>query len=279
MAAPVSTDLVVNGLRLRHLDWGAATSPPVLALHGLRSYAHTWDVLAEALAGSHRVIAPDFRGRGNSEWDPARDYFTNAYVCDIEALVDRLDLQTFAIIGHSMGGAVAYAYAARHPNRVSALVIEDIGPGSSTASGGAERIVREMRNTPGDFASLDAARAYWRSIRPAISEQALASRVTNTVRDAGDGRWVWQMDMQGIAAARLAGDPAGPVDLWECVESLRCPTLVIRGADSDFLPEYICTEMAARQPLLRWTAVPDAGHYVHDDAPETFARLVADFLG
>lgn len=278
VGSPVSTSVILNGLRQRHLVWGGDASPPVLALHGLRSYAHTWDTVADALAGQHRVIAPDFRGRGDSEWDPERDYFTNAYVSDVEALVEHLGLERFAIVGHSMGGSVGYAYAARHPDRVSALVVEDIGPGSSTATSGAGRIIREITSTPTYFDGLPAVHDYWRTLRPGISDDALASRVAHTVREASDGRWEWKLDMAGIGAARLSGDPGGPVDLWKCVESLRCPTLVVRGGQSDFLPETTCAEMARRQPLVRWVEVAGAGHYVHDDEPEVFVDLVADFL-
>ena len=84
--------------------------------------------------------------------------------------------------------------------------------------------------------------------------------------------------MAGSAAARQSGDPAGSVDLWACVESLRCPTLVIRGARSDFLPAQTCTEMAQRQPLLQWAEVEGAGHYVHDDNTRAFIELVSKFL-
>jgi esterase len=269
----------INGLTYHYLQWGDQDASAVLLLHGLRSYAHTWAHIAEQLAGSHRVIAPDFRGRGDSSWDPQRDYFTNAYVSDIEELIALLGLTRFSIIGHSMGGAVGYAYAARHPNQVQRLLVEDIGPGSSTNTSGADRILREIASTPTDFVSLDAVHAYWRGIRPDITDEALASRIEHTVRPAADGRWEWKLDMAGIAAARQSGDPAGPVDLWACVESLRCPTLVVRGAQSDFLPVHICTEMTRRQPLVRWTEVPNAGHYVHDDNPTAFIHLVFDFLG
>jgi pimeloyl-ACP methyl ester carboxylesterase len=84
--------------------------------------------------------------------------------------------------------------------------------------------------------------------------------------------------MAGIAEARLSGDPAQGIDLWACVESLRCATLVVRGAESDFLPAETCVDMAARQPLLRWRTVSSAGHYVHDDNPEEYVRVVSEFL-
>jgi pimeloyl-ACP methyl ester carboxylesterase len=250
----------------------------VLLLHGLRSYARTWEPVAQALSGSHLLIAPDFRGRGESAWDPERAYRTDAYVSDIERLVALLGLDRFAIVGHSMGGTVAYTYAARHPDQVSALVIEDIGPGSSTDTSGAARILTEMAGTPTRFGSLGEVRAYWRGIRPDITEEALASRIENTVRPAADGGYEWRLDMAGIAEARRSGDPAGAVDLWACVEALRCPTLVIRGAQSDFLPVGTCEQMARRQPLVRWAEVPDAGHYVHDDNPAAYLDLVRGFL-
>lgn len=278
MPEPTSHHVVINGLNCHFLRWGDDRRPAVLMLHGLRSYAQTWDPVARALSGTHAVIAPDFRGRGDSAWDPDRDYFTNAYVGDMEKLVASLGLTRFGIIGHSMGGTVGYAFAARHPDQVEALVVEDIGPGSSTDTAGADRILRELRDTPTSFDSLAAVRAYWRDTRPGITDDALRSRIAHTVRPDGDGRWEWKLDMQGIAAARRSGDPAGPVDLWACVEALRCPTLVLRGARSDFLPVSVCREMADRQPLLRWAEIPEAGHYAHDDNPAEFLRLVTGFL-
>lgn len=275
---PSSHQAHINGLTYRYLQWGGNDSPALLMVHGLRSYARTWEPVARLLGGAHRVIAPDLRGRGESAWDPRRDYHLDAYVSDLEQLVARLGLARFAFVGHSLGGTVGYVYAARHPDQVAALVVEDIGPGSSTNTEGARRILREMRQTPTGFDSLDAARAYWRRLRPHITEDALTSRVRNTVRPDGDGRYSWSLDMAGIAAARLAGDPAGPVDLWACVDALRCPTLVIRGDHSDFLPRETCEQMARRQPLLRWAELPGAGHYAHDDNPAEFIRIVSEFL-
>jgi pimeloyl-ACP methyl ester carboxylesterase len=279
VAITASSHIVqVNGLTCRFLQWGDADSPAVLLLHGLRSYARTWEPVAQALSGSHLLIAPDFRGRGDSAWDPGRSYRTGTYVSDIENLAAQLGLSRFAIIGHSMGGTVAYTYAARHPDQITALVIEDIGPGSSTDTSGAARILSEMESTPARFRTLEEVRGYWRSIRPDITEAALASRIENTVRPADDGGFDWRLDMAGIAEARRTVDPAGSVDLWTCVEELRCPTLVVRGARSDFLPAATCEQMARRQPLLRWEQVPDAGHYVHDDNPAAFTDLVRGFL-
>lgn len=278
MTAPTSHFLDVNGLKHRYLEWGAPSATPVVLLHGLRSYAHTWDPIAAALSASYRLIAPDLRGRGESDWDPHQDYYPDRYLADLESLVAQLGLGRFALVGHSLGGTVTYAYAAAHPDQVVAAVVEDIGPGSSTDTAGAERILRELSITPAGFDSLGDVYAYWRSIRPGVSDEALASRVEHTVRPAAGGRWEWRLDMAGIAAARCRSDPARAIDLWACVERLRCPTLVIRGGRSDFLPAETCAELSRRQPLVRWHEIPDAGHYTHDDAPARFLELVTGFL-
>jgi pimeloyl-ACP methyl ester carboxylesterase len=101
----------------------------------------------------------------------------------------------------------------------------------------------------------------------------------HTLRQNPDGHWVWKFDLEGIARSRLDPDPARQVDLWPHVAVLRCPALVLRGAQSDFLPASTCEEMATRQPLLSWTEIPDAGHYVHDDNLTSYLAALRCFLG
>ncbi|EKX60373.1 alpha/beta fold hydrolase [Streptomyces ipomoeae] len=269
---------VLNGLRAHYIEWGEPNGPAVLMLHGLRSYAQTFEPLAARLADRYRVIALDARGRGDSDWDPAGQYYTASYVADLEQFTDHLGLDRFVLLGHSMGGATAYVYAARHPERVRGAVIEDIGPGSSISGAGAERIKREVAETPAEFASLDAARAYWLRIRPGISSDALESRLRHTLRPGTCGRWLWKFDLDGIAKAWLDSDPARQVDLWPSVEALRCPTLVVRGGASDFLPPATAAEMTVRNPLVHAVEIPGAGHYVHDDAPDAFHHELEHFL-
>ncbi|WP_208921520.1 alpha/beta fold hydrolase [Streptomyces capitiformicae] len=277
---PVGRDrfLTLNGLRTHYVEWGDEGRPPIVMLHGLRSYARTFEPLAERLADRYRVLAPDARGRGDSDWDPKGEYHTESYVADLEEFTDRLGLDRFVLLGHSMGGTTTYVYAARHPERVGAAVVEDIGPGSSQSGEGAERIKREVAGTPRDFPSRETARAYWRGIRPNISEDALDSRMRHTLTPDDEGRWRWKFDLAGIAAARLDPDPARQVDLWPYVESLRCPTLVVRGGQSDFLSAATAAAMARLNPRINTVEIPGAGHYVHDDAPEPFLHHFTRFL-
>lgn len=269
---------MLNGLQAHYVEWGDPQAPPIVLLHGLRSYARTWEPVAAALSDRYRLIALDHRGRGESDWDPAEEYFIGSYISDLEQFADTLGLTRFVLVGHSMGGATALVYAARHPELVRLLVVEDVGPGSSAATMGAERVKRELAETPREFATLAAARAYWRSVRPGISEEALRSRVRHTLREEPSGRWVWKFDLDGIARARLNPDPARQIDLWPPVAALRCPTLVMRGAQTDFLPISTCEEMTNRQPLLSWVEIPEAGHYVHDDNLSDYLTALGSFL-
>ncbi|GGL08191.1 alpha/beta fold hydrolase [Streptomyces flaveus] len=270
--------ITLNGLRTHYVEWGYEDRPAIVMLHGLRSYARTFEPLAQRLGDRYRVLAPDARGRGDSDWDPKGEYYTESYVADLEQFADRLGLDRFVLLGHSMGGTTTYVYAARHPERVGAAVVEDIGPGSSLSGEGAKRIKREVANTPPDFPSQEAARAYWRDIRPNISEDALDSRLRHTLAPDGEGRWRWKFDLAGIAAARLDPDPARQVDLWPYVDALRCPTLIVRGGESDFLPAATMAAMTQRNPRIHTVEIPGAGHYVHDDAPDLFHHRLTRFL-
>lgn len=270
--------VVVNGLIAHYVEWGSPAAPAVLFLHGLRSYAETWEPIARSLADRYRCIALDHRGRGGSGWPADGDYSTAAYVRDVAAFVDALGLADCALVGHSMGGTNAIVYAAAHPERVRALVIEDIGPGSSTGSDGASRIRDELAATPRTFPDVEAARAFWRSHRPGISTEALDSRMAHTLKPTSEGGLAWRYDLEGIAAARLDPDPARFVDLWPPLLSLTCPVLVLRGARSDFLPAPVADEMVDRGHDVRLVVVPDAGHYVHDDNLSAVLAALTRFL-
>ncbi|QUD90294.1 alpha/beta fold hydrolase [Phenylobacterium montanum] len=281
-AAPLANErtrfVQVNGLQLCIREWGEAGRPAMVLLHGLRGFSATWRTLAQALSPTWRLVAIDQRGRGESDWDPEANYYTDAYLADLEAVVDGLGLERFVLVGHSMGGTTAYVYAARHPSRVAALVIEDIAPGSSAKGAGAERIMREMSSLPASFETWTDARAYWRSARPSLGEEALEQRLAESLREDGSGRITWRYDAAGISRVRLNPDPARTVDLWPVVEALQVPTLILRGGQSDFCPEATVGEMIRRNPQISSVTIPGASHYVHDDAPDPFLQHLRSFL-
>ncbi|MBU0554970.1 MAG: alpha/beta hydrolase [Alphaproteobacteria bacterium] len=267
-----------GGIDLRVREWGDPTAPAIVLLHGLRGYSGTWRALAAALGDRYRLVAFDARGRGESDWDPGRNYYTDAYLSDLEAVVDALELEQFVLLGHSMGGTTSYVYAARHAERLAALIVEDITAGSSVAGAGFERIVAEMKALPTHFADWSQARAYWRKLRPNVSDAAIEERLFESMRADADGGVLWRYDAEGIAETRVRPDPARIVDLWPVIASIRVPTLVIRGGRSDFCSLSSVRKLESENPALTHASVEEASHYVHDDAPEAFLRLVEGFL-
>lgn len=280
-AADAGIDAFVSleGLRFHYVRWGNPEAPLIICLHGLRSYARTFEPLARVLADRFHVLALDQRGRGDTDWDPACNYYIDQYVRDLEALVERLGCDKFHLLGHSMGGANALYYAFRNPDRLMSVILEDSGPGASdVGSAGVERIKRELRSTPMSFPSWDEATAFWRSARPNVTEEAIVSRVANSLREF-EGRIVWKHDQAGIAECRISPAPgrAAP-DLWPGVDAVKCPALILRGANSDYLSKETAVAVCRRNSNFKMHEIPAAGHYVHDDNPDAFIRAVEAFL-
>lgn len=269
---------VVAGLRFHITEWGPVSAWPVVMLHGIRGYGETFRGLAEALQPHVRAIAFDQRGRGNSDWDATWNYYTDAYVSDLAGLVERLRLARFDLLGHSMGGINAIVYAARHPQRVRRLVIEDAGPGAFESSAGAARIRHELAMTPDRFSSWEAAATFMRRLRPTVTEEARQQRLRSMLKPLADGGFTWRYDHAGITATRLDPDPTRLVDLGPYVQALACPTLVLRGGRSDYLQSEMVRRMCELNRRISAVEIPDAGHYIHDDQPTLFVEAVTDFL-
>jgi pimeloyl-ACP methyl ester carboxylesterase len=247
-------------------------------LHGIRGYAETFARLGQLLNPRFRTIAYDQRGRGESDWDPELQYYTDTYVRDLEAIVRQLRLARFDLLGHSMGGITAFVYAAANPHCVRRLIVEDAGPGASEDSAGATRIRQGLISTPASFRSWQAAVEFMRQLRPTVTEFARQKRLRDMLKQSDNGTWTWRHDHAGIAQIRLKPDPSRVVDLWPHVEAIACPTLILRGGRSDYLRRDTAEEMSRRNPNLHWREVTEAGHYVHDDQPEIVARWISSFL-
>ncbi|MBI3954094.1 MAG: alpha/beta hydrolase [Chloroflexi bacterium] len=260
----------VNGLRLHYLDWGNADAPPMLLLHGYTGHAHTWDFFATALRGRYHILALDQRGHGDSAW--AQDGYTHErFVDDVVGFVAALGLDRFILIGLSMGGLNAMGYMARDTSKVDRLVIVDIGPEIMAA--GAGRIRAGQVAPPPEFASQEEAFQYLRSLGGFRNEKALRHRAHHAVRRQPDGRWRWKLD-----PALRQWTPAVP-DLWPALARVPCPTLIVRGAESDILAPEVAERMAGTIPHATLVTVPDSGHPVPADQPAAFERAVRQFLG
>lgn len=273
---------VVSGLRLHYLEWGNKDAPPLILLHGRTGFAHSWDEVGIFFKERYHVIALDQRGHGESEWDPKSFYHLEAFVNDLEQGVAQLKLPPFILIGHSMGACVALIYAARNPQQVRRLVMEDGGPvGESLLN-----VIKERTTPPLSFDSWEKAEEYLlQQTRPEMSTGSqrtsnwLDERLRLGLKEEADGRVVWRADTQGLL------NPSGGPDLLflkgqlEVVKDLRCPTLVLQAGINPLLDLLVAQQMVALNPLLRLVVIPGATHNIHQTQFQLYIDTVCAFLG
>jgi len=268
--------ITLNGQRFHYTEWGAATAPPLLMLHGVTGHARTWDDEAAAFAARYRVLALDQRGHGDSDPSPNADYTVATLSSDVAAFIDALGLSHLSIVGLSMGGRVAIAFAGQATTRVDRLVIVDIGPEISQA--GMVRVGTLMARSPELFPSLEHALAFHRLTNPLYTEAMLRHRVEHGTKPLDGGGLTWKYD-RGLRDAVRAGTWRDPIDLWPLWRAIACPILVVRGGDSDVLSGETAKRMLDENPNARLAEVAGAGHTVPGDQPVVFRTLLAEFLG
>jgi len=266
--------IVLNGHRFHYTESGAAGAPPLLMLHGVTGHARTWDEEAAVLAARYRVLALDQRGHGDSDPSPNADYTVATLSADVAAFADALGLARLSVVGLSMGGRVAIAFAGQAPARVDRLVIVDIGPEISEA--GMVRVGTLMARSPELFPSLEHALAFHRLTNPLYTEAMLRHRVEHGTRPV-EGGLTWKYD-RGLRDAVRAGTWRDPIDLWPLWRAITCPILLIRGADSDVLSAEIVKRMLDDNANVRFEEVAGAGHTVPGDQPAAFRALLSAFL-
>ena len=269
---PTAKSLTVNGLRLRYLEWGRTAALPVVCVHGYTSSAEAFNAVARRLEDRAHLVAMDVRGHGESAWSPEGAYQYADQAGDLAALVDQLGLDRFMLIGTSMGGIIAMAYAAQHADRLRGLVINDIGP---DVEAGSSRITGMVGSRPADFASLDEALEYRRQSSPITAGRPLEDQretALGVLRQRPDGRWAWKMDPAYIEQRVKRGAPARPA-LWPALEILPCPTQVVWGTDSDVLSEAQAKRMVSALPKGELVSVPGIGHAPTLVEPPVLAAL------
>jgi len=267
--------------RMAYWEWGDAANPRVLVCaHGLSRQGRDFDTLARALCGEYRVVCPDVVGRGQSDFlaDPM-GYQIPAYVADMVTLIARLDAATLDWVGTSMGGLIGMGLASLPGSPVSRLVLNDVGP---TIRAEAIARIGTYLGLAQHWDTLDAAAdQLWRisaSFGAHTREQWLALTRPMLRREGDAFRLHYD---PAIALALRAITPsaaaAGEAALWAAYDAVRCPTLIMRGADSDLLSRATADEMRSRGPKARVHEIIGVGHAPTLVAPEQIA-VVREFL-
>jgi pimeloyl-ACP methyl ester carboxylesterase len=264
--------------RIAYREWGDPRNRDVLVcVHGLTRSGRDFDELARALCAQFRIVCPDVAGRGDSDRlaDP-KLYSWAQYVADMVTLIARLDVETVNWLGTSMGGFVGMALAAQAASPLKKLVLNDAGPVIGKAS--LERIANYIGQAP-SFATLDDAEKYIRTISAPFGPHSDAQWrfLTETwVRRSEDGSWRPHYDTR-IAEAYRATMPEKDLEIWPIYDAVRCPTLLIRGEQSDVVSRQTAAEMARRGPKAKVVELPGVGHAPTLLHPAQIA-VVRDFL-
>lgn len=246
--------------RMAYTEWGDRDNPRVLiCAHGLTRNGRDFDDLARALADRYRVICPDVVGRGRSDWLGVKtDYGFPLYVADMITLIARLDVGSVHWFGTSMGGLIGMLIASQPHSPISRLVLNDVGPVVTAAS--LRRIGQYVGNAP-RFPTMAAAETYIREVSAPfgpLTDAQWRHLTQYTVRPV-DGGFAMVYD-PGIGEVFRNNPIVMDVDLWETYDRIRCPTLALRGADSDLLEHETLVAMSTRGPRAGIVEFPGVGH-------------------
>ena len=264
--------------RLAYTEWGDPGNPKVLVcVHGLARCARDFDTLAQAMAQDYRVVCPDVPGRGLSAWlKNPMEYQVQTYVADMVTLLARVDADCVHWVGTSMGGLIGMTLASLPDTPVQKLVLNDVGPVITAVS--LVRIGQYLGLAP-QFPDFATAVQYIRAVSAtfgAHSDAEWATLTEHVTRRQADGSYRMHYD-PAIAVPFNAAKTDKDIELWSYYDAIRCPTLVLRGAQSDLLRRETAQEMARRGPRAKMVEIAEVGHaptLMHADQ----VAIVREFL-
>ncbi len=282
---PWQEEIRIRGLRHRLTWWGERTSTPIVLLHGYLDCGATWQFLVDHLPASWTLVAPDWRGFGDSEWAPGGYWFPD-YFADLDALLDTLVPQSRAqVIGHSMGANVAKMYGGIRPQRLRWLVnLEGLGLARSRPEEAPKRYAHwldEVRDPfkEGRYDSLEQLASILRMRNPRLSAEN-----SEFVASA------WSRPEPDSPEVRLRFDPrhrlVNPIlyrreEAEACWARLEIPMLLVMGELSDHRARHasyvIDAQLHALFRQVRLATVPGTGHMMHHEDPESVARHIVAF--
>lgn len=274
----------LNSINFHYLDWGNEHLPHLVLLHGGSLTAHTWDMSALLLRDRYHVVALDQRGHGDSGWTPddQREQDNGDLMLqDTHAFLEHLGYDHLTLCGMSMGGMNAIRTAARHPERLDALVVVDIAPVTMKSGIVEMEQFRQDTETMSKFEDfLERAIHFNPQRQPAHLKYSLL----HSLKPVDDG-WTWKQDHRRLAvpkdltkeqqqeARELRSD-----SLAKDVAAIQTPTLLLRGSISKILSEEAADAMATSMSDCTHVVIEGAGHSVQGDQPAAMVAAIDAFL-
>jgi esterase len=254
--------------------FGAPGRTPILCMHGSNYFdSYDWLGICGKLASDRETATFDKRGFGDSTWSPSKNYSLEAQMGDMLVLLGKLGWNKPVVVGHSSSGRLSIAFAAYHPDRISALVVVD---SAMTRDEGGPRV--STGNKPMIFPTVDAAMAHFAKLKnpPRLArDRARAERALTPV----DGGFKLKRDPDFENSAPQGADAGKPVPTaWQMLADVKCPILVVRGLRSDRWPPEILEPIQRDYPNVQWAPV-DSQHDVPHQAPDELVAAIRKFIG
>ncbi|MCB1884108.1 MAG: alpha/beta fold hydrolase [Geminicoccaceae bacterium] len=259
----------MTALELVRRDFGGGDGTPLVLCHGLLGSSRNWQGLGKAWGRARRVVAVDMRDHGESPWSEEMDYA--AMAGDLAALIEGELGGQADVLGHSMGGKAAMVLALTAPERLRRLAVVDIAPVPYAHD--FEGYIKAMQGL--DLASMTRRSEADAALAPAVPDPAVRAFLLQNLDAGGGGRLAFRPNLEGLLAAMDA--ITGWPDACEG-RHFDGPALFVRGALSDYVRDDALPGIRALFPKARIETVPDAGHWVHAQAPAVLGRLVEGFL-
>jgi pimeloyl-ACP methyl ester carboxylesterase len=283
-ATPTSHSYYSQGLRLHYLDWGNPEAPPLLLVHGNRDHCHNWDWVAQRLRDHFHIIAPDFRGHGDSSHVLGGGYSHSGYLYDLAQLIHQQNLSPLSVIAHSLGGSVALRYAGVYPEHIKKMVVIE-GTGGPHWLYHSVPVHERLRNwidgnrkaagrTPRRYPSLEAAFERMQTENKHLREDQARYLTVHGSNQNEDGTYSWKFDNYTHVMAPFDLNLEQTRELWGRIAA---PLLLVSGSESEFV-KHRTEDPAKYFQNARSIEFGDAGHWVHHDQLDGFVDAALSFL-
>jgi esterase len=256
---------------------GNPSGQKLVFLHGLMGSAANWRRITPAFESEFNILTFDQRGHGRS-FHPPQGYRPQDYAQDLKHILDDLGWERIHLVGHSMGGRNALEFAVQYAQRVTRLVIEDIGPDASSFA--ISRIEQLLELVPTPFADRTAAKNFFENEYPQKiafypNPEVVSRFFLSNIEQKENGTQDWRFAKDAILASLREGRNT---DRWDGYQNLKMPVLVMRGERSKDLPREVFDRMLKVLPHAKGIEIPNAGHWIHFEQPEAFIQGLKEFF-
>ena len=288
-SGPASHSYFSQRLKLHYVEWGNPDAPVLLMIHGMRDHCRNWDWVAREFCKAYRVIAPDLRGHGDSQWQIGGSYHVMDFVADINQLVKQTTKpdQKISILCHSFGGSVGLYFSGTYPEKIEKIIaIEGLGlppqylqmmkkmKVEERMSSWMDSIHKLSARAPKKYESLESAIERMHQENSHLSDEQARHLSIHGLNQNEDGTYSWKFDNYLRILSPVRPSQKEQDDLWSRVT---CPVLLLSGAKSWALAPNK-DERAKLFKHAQYHTFENAGHWLHHDQLDAFLERTKAFL-